>query len=33
MIKETGAQLEKFGFIEGVHSHPDTAILERAFVG
>ena len=33
MIKETGAQLEALGFIEGAHSHPGTYVLERAFVG
>ncbi len=33
MIKETGAQLEALGFVEGAHSHPGTYVLERAFVG
>jgi ferredoxin/flavodoxin---NADP+ reductase len=33
MIKETGAQLEARGFIEGAHSHPGTYVIERAFVG
>ncbi len=33
MIKETAAQLEALGFIEGAHSHPGTYVLERAFVG